>query len=209
MIYTDRFTEALTLAHELHREQKRKGTEIPYISHLLTVAGIAIEHGADEDEAIAALLHDSLEDTEITVEDLAARFGERVAHTVAGCTDDLPGIDRSTVEGWQARKEAYLAHLTPEHITSSILLVSCADKLANARSISKDVHTTGDSVFTRFKAGKTGTLWYYRALTDRFLALQDSPLTEGRPGLVALILAYARAVEELEAISSGAVGPRE
>ncbi|MGC4043343.1 MAG: HD domain-containing protein [Armatimonas sp.] len=200
-MYTDRFTGALALAHELHREQKRKGTDIPYISHLLTVAGIAIEHGAEEDEAIAALLHDSLEDTPITIEDLTRRFGERVAHTVAGCTDDLPGIDRSSIAGWQARKEAYLAHLTPEHITSSILLVSCADKLANARSIIADVHAIGDAVFTRFKAGKTSTLWYYRALADRFLMLRESALTENRPGLAVLIAIYIHTIEELERIS--------
>jgi (p)ppGpp synthase/HD superfamily hydrolase len=198
MIYTTRFSDALVLAHELHRLQKRKGTDIPYVSHLLLVTGIAIEHGANEDEAIAALLHDALEDSDATVESLTAQFGATVAQTVAGCTDDMPGVDRSSVAGWQQRKEAYLAHLTEEYLTASILLVSCADKLANARSILADIHQSGDAVFSRFKAGKPGTLWYYRALSNCFITLSASSLTMGRPGLVSLIAEYERAVTELE-----------
>lgn len=199
-MYTDRFTRALALAHQWHQSQYRKGADppIPYISHLLTVAGIVIEHGGTEDEAIAALLHDSIEDAGQTVESLTAEFSATVAAIVAACTDDVPGIDRGSVGGWRIRKEGYIAHLTENHLTSAALLVSCADKLANARSILADLEAIGPAVFERFKGGADGTLWYYRALADRFNTLSGGALGVGRPRLVALTRQYERVVTEME-----------
>jgi (p)ppGpp synthase/HD superfamily hydrolase len=127
-MYTQRFSEALVFAHEAHQNQIRKGSQppIPYVAHVLTVAGIVIEHGGDEDDAIAALLHDTMEDAGQTHDSLAARFGDAVAGIVKDCTDDVPGVDRNNSAGWRVRKEAYIAHLTEENLTPSVLLISCA-----------------------------------------------------------------------------------
>ena len=142
----------------------RKQTEIPYLSHLLTVTAIALEHGADEDEAIAALLHDAVEDAggESRRQDIALRFGERVAAIVAGCSD----TDVTPKPPWQERKEAYIAHLAAAD--RSTLLVSCSDKLHNARSIVADLRQQGNSLWQRFNGGRDGTLWYYRSLVTAF-----------------------------------------
>jgi (p)ppGpp synthase/HD superfamily hydrolase len=158
------FREALVFAAELHTAQVRKGTTIPYVAHLLGVAGIVLEHGADEDEAIAALLHDAVEDQggPPTREAIRQRFGERVAAIVDGCTD----ADTVPKPPWRARKEAYVAHV--RHASPSVLLVSAADKLHNARAILADYRLEGDAVWARFKGGREGTLWYYRALVRAF-----------------------------------------
>jgi (p)ppGpp synthase/HD superfamily hydrolase len=161
---TERYADALQLAWRLHDGQLRKGTSIPYISHLLGVSSLALEHGATEDEAIAALLHDAVEDAggKPTLDMIRARFGEAVADIVDGCTD-------SYVEPkppWRARKEDYIAHLAAA--SRSVRLVSNSDKLHNARSILSDLRVLGPSVWTRFTAPKEGTLWYYRALVAAF-----------------------------------------
>ncbi|MCX7168598.1 MAG: HD domain-containing protein [Rhodocyclales bacterium] len=134
MTLTARFSEALTLAHHLHGGQVRKGTAVPYVAHVLAVAGIALEHGADEDEAIAALLHDAVEDCggAPVLADIRHRFGDRVADIVSACSD----TDVTPKPPWQARKEAYLAHL--KDAPASVRLVSAADKLHNARTILAD-----------------------------------------------------------------------
>ncbi len=128
---TGRFDDAFHYAHRLHRSQMRKGTPIPYISHLMTVAALVIEHGGNEDQAIAALLHDAAEDQggAETLDDIRKRFGDAVAEIVADCTDAWtdPKPD------WRPRKEAYLAKL-PAKPTPS-LLVSLADKTHNAEAI--------------------------------------------------------------------------
>jgi GTP pyrophosphokinase len=158
-----RLAEAITYALNIHAAQMRKGAQTPYIGHLLGVASLVIEHGGDEDQAIAAVLHDAIEDCGAAQEAvIAARFGARAAAIVRGCTDadTLPKPD------WQLRKDRYIAHL--EHADADILLVSCADKLHNARAILTDLQTHGAEVFTRFSAGQAKTIWYYRALADVF-----------------------------------------
>jgi len=166
---TTRFEQALQYAIIVHTGQVRKGTQIPYISHLLAVTSIVLEHGATEDEAIGALLHDAGEDAggEARIADIAARFGDAVAAIVRGCSDTTTASPKPP---WRQRKEAYIAHL--HEATAAIILVSAADKLHNARAILHDYHTIGDAVWQRFNAGKAGTLWYYRAVTD---ALRVAP----------------------------------
>lgn len=171
MELSTRFEEALTFASHLHRQQVRKGSGIPYVSHLLAVAAIVLEYGGDEDEAIAALLHDAIEDQggEATRQEIRRLFGEVVVEIVNGCTD----ADTVPKPPWQARKEAYLAHL--RSADSSVLLVSAADKLHNMRSILGDYRVVGDAVWQRFKTGKEGTLWYYRSLLEIYQAHYDHP----------------------------------
>ncbi len=158
-----RFEQAAVYTAKLHANQVRKGTFIPYVSHLLAVTAIALEHGANEDEAIGALLHDAVEDAggRPRLDDIRARFGEAVAEIVAGCTD----ADTIPKPAWRERKERYIAHL--EAATKSTLLVSCSDKLHNVRSIVADLRA-GIDVWSRFTGGKSGTLWYYRALVEAF-----------------------------------------
>src|SRR3990172_752325 len=181
---TDRLSEALVFAAHLHARQTRKGTHIPYIAHLMAVAGLVLENGGDEDEAIAALLHDAVEDQggAATRENIRRRFGDRVVEIVDGCTDS----DEVPKPPWRVRKEAFLARLP--QASSSVRLVSAADKLHNARTILADYRSMGDSVWERFTGGKSRTLWYYRALVDAFRAAGASPLVQD----------LARVVAELE-----------
>jgi GTP pyrophosphokinase len=181
-----RFDRALTWAAQMHVAQVRKGTAIPYISHLLAVCSIVLEYGGDEDEAIAGLLHDVVEDQGgvIARERLRILFGERVVGIVDGCTD----TDQQPKPPWRARKDAYIAHLAAA--SPSVLLVALADKLHNARSILRDYRQHGATVWTRFSADRDDQLWYYRALVTAFQA----------PGIhPALVGELASAVAELEA----------
>lgn len=161
---TERFDEAFHYAHQLHRTQTRKGTPIPYISHLMTVAALVVEHGGNEDQAIGALLHDAAEDQGgvKTLEDIRRRFGDTVAEIVSDCTDAWtePKPD------WRARKEAYLANLSAKPKQS--LLVSLADKTHNAEAILFDYRVLGDPLWQRFNGGAEGTRWYYSALARVF-----------------------------------------
>jgi (p)ppGpp synthase/HD superfamily hydrolase len=147
---SDRFTQALILATELHATQVRKGTTIPYISHLMGVSSLVLEHGGDEDEAISALLHDAVEDRggAATLERIRGQFGDRVAAIVEGCTD----TQQTPKPPWKERKEAYLKHL--HHASTSVCLVSAADKLHNARAILTDLHTYGNALWARFSGGE-------------------------------------------------------
>lgn len=174
MLLSTRFEEALIFATRLHREQMRKGTTIPYIAHLLGVTSIVLEHGGDEDEAIAALLHDAIEDQggASTREEIRRRFGETVVAIVDGCTD----AEVIPKPPWRARKEAYIAHIA--HAAPSVRLVSVADKLHNARAILADYRELGNDLWKRFNGGKEGTLWYYRALVNAFRATGITPLIE-------------------------------
>jgi (p)ppGpp synthase/HD superfamily hydrolase len=172
MAYSSRFETALSFAARLHADQVRKVSNVPYIGHLLGVASIAIDHGASEDEAIAALLHDAIEDQggKTTEEVICRMFGAAVATIVRGCTD----ADVIPKPPWRERKEAYIAHLG--HASSSIRLVSAADKLHNARTILRDYRQLGEDVWQRFKGGRDGTLWYYRSLANIFNELGPAGL---------------------------------
>jgi (p)ppGpp synthase/HD superfamily hydrolase len=169
---SDRFTQALILAAELHATQVRKGTSTPYISHLMGVASLVLEHGGDEDEAISALLHDAVEDQggATTLEQIRGQFGDRVASIVAGCTD----TQQTPKPPWKVRKEAYLKHL--HHASASVRLVSAADKLHNARAILTDLHTHENDLWSRFSGGRDGVLWYYRNLADILQRQSSNPL---------------------------------
>ncbi|MHB8451143.1 MAG: HD domain-containing protein [Mycobacteriales bacterium] len=156
---THRYTEALAYAAELHRDQVRKGGTVPYLTHLMSVSALVLEAGGDEDQAVAALLHDALEDQgdKTSYAMIGSLFGERVARTVRACSDteELPKPP------WRARKEAYLRHL--EIATVDTLLVSAADKLHNARSVLADFRSEGDQVWARFHPD-ADALWYYAAV---------------------------------------------
>lgn len=181
-----RLQTALAYAAGLHAGQTRKGgEEIPYIGHLLGVCSLTVEAGGDEDQAIAALLHDAAEDQggHETLEEIRSRFGERVARIVEACTDAF----EDPKPAWPQRKERYLEHLGS--VPPEALLVVCADKLYNARAILQDHHRFGDEVFDRFTADKEATLWYYRSLTD---ALARSNLESW------LVEELGRTVAELE-----------
>lgn len=186
MAYGERFEEALVHAAGLHRDQTRKGTDIPYVTHLLAVAAIVGENGGTEDEVIASLLHDALEDTPETKGTLAARYGPAVAEIVADCSD----TDVTPKPPWKARKEAYVARAAG--LSNSARLVSSADKLHNARSILADLRTEGEALWDRFTGGKEGTLWYYRALVEAYGSSGASPILEELDRVVREIESLAR-----------------
>ena len=186
-----KFDEALLFASNLHRDQIRKGSGVPYVAHLLSVAGIALEYGADEEEAIAALLHDTIEDqANGDAEGLKRRiretFSPKVLAIVEACTD----AEVIPKPPWKQRKEQYIAHLA--EASPSVLLVSAADKLHNARAILSDLRTVGAEVWSRFNGGRHGTLWYYRALVTAFESRGCSALTDE----------LNRAVSEIESLAS-------
>jgi GTP pyrophosphokinase len=171
-VLSSRFEGALILATRLHTNQVRKGARIPYVAHLLAVTALVLEDGGDEDQAIAALLHDAVEDQggiEI-LDEIRRRFGERVAHIVEGCSDSF----ESPKPPWRERKVDYLRHLDEADI--DILRVSLADKLHNACSILRGLQQHGDVIWERFKGGKEGTLWYYRSLVAIFHENDFSPM---------------------------------
>ncbi len=195
MPYGERFEEALLYATRLHRDQTRKGTEIPYVTHLLAVAAIVGENGGTEDEVVAALLHDAPEDQggKERLEEIRARFGDEMAEIVDGCTDTY----EDPKPEWRPRKEAYIAHVA--EASPSVRLVSAADKLHNARSILADLRAVGDELWDRFTGGKEGTLWYYRALVDAYAGAGSNPVVEE----------LDRVVREIEALAGrdGAAKP--
>ena len=174
MLMTDRFAKAMTFAAELHRSQVRKGSGVPYIAHLMSVAALALEHSASEDESIAALLHDAIEDQggDVTRQEIRSRFGNTVTEIVNGLTDS----DVQPKPPWRERKEAYIAHLGSA--SPSVLLISVCDKLHNATSILRDYRRIGEDLWSRFRGGKEGTLWYYRALVTTYQRCYPSPLVE-------------------------------
>jgi (p)ppGpp synthase/HD superfamily hydrolase len=171
-VLTDRFDRALRYATHVHGGQIRKGTSTPYVAHLLAVAATVLEYGGDEDLAIAALLHDSVEDQggKARLDDIRNRFGEGVARIVKACSDSLADTGKGERKAhWQERKEAYLAHLRTE-ADEDILWVSLADKVHNARAILRDLRKPdiGEQVWARFSVSTKQTLWYYRSLADMF-----------------------------------------
>lgn len=171
---SDRFTSALVYATGLHASQVRKGSNVPYISHLMSVAALVLEDGGDEDEAIAALLHDAVEDQggAKTLAAIRATFGDKVATIVDGCSD----TDVIPKPPWRDRKLHYLERM--RYASTSVQRVSMADKVHNARSILADWHREKDAIWSKFKGGKEGTLWYYQAFlqlhqgNDSYLATE-------------------------------------
>lgn len=164
---TSRFDQAAQFAIDLHRAQTRKGTAIPYVTHLFAVCSLVLEDGGSEDEAIAALLHDGPEDQGgvAILDQIRARFGDEVATMVAGLSDAMPAAGEEKAP-WRERKEAYLWHLS--EAPASVLKVSLADKLHNARSILVDLGADGEAVWDRFHAGRADQAWYYGALLRVF-----------------------------------------
>jgi len=174
---TLRFYRAVAFAGELHVAQVRKGTAIPYIAHLMAVAALVLEHGGTEDQAIAGLLHDAIEDqgqgfaggVDGLRQEIEREFGTAVLNIVEACTD----ADTIPKPPWRKRKEAYIAHIRTA--PADVLIVSCADKLHNARAILSDYRAIGEDLWPRFTAGKDGTLWYYQALVDAFQSNLATP----------------------------------
>jgi (p)ppGpp synthase/HD superfamily hydrolase len=175
-LFSHRLTEAFREAALLHANQYRKGTEIPYLSHLLGTCAIALDYGATEAEAIAALLHDAIEDCSSAehARAVVGQFGQEILRIVEACTD----ADTHPKPPFQERKERYIAHLA--NVDHAVLLISASDKLHNARAIITDFRSVGASVWARFSAPREKELWYYRALVTAF---RENPAHE--PALVA------------------------
>jgi len=186
MTLGSRFQEALVYAAHLHADQARKGTGTPYISHLLSVAALVLEDGGSEDEAIAALLHDAIEDQggDAARREIRDRFGSRIVQIVDGCTD----AETLPKPPWRERKERFLVSL--RDASPEVLRVVAADKLHNARSLARDYRQQGETLWSRFRGGKEGTLWYHRTAAEI--------LVERGVGWLAEEL--LRVVEELEAL---------
>jgi (p)ppGpp synthase/HD superfamily hydrolase len=185
-VVSERFEKALDWAVDLHRDQGRKGSRTPYVGHLLGVAGYVFEDGGSEDEAIAALLHDAIEDRDRSglTQELIAAFGKHVVAIVQGCSREGGDAD------WRTRKQRYIDHLADSETQPEILRVSLADKLHNVRSILRDHREHSHRVWKRFNADPAETLWYYRSLRDIYL--------DRFPG--AMAEEFAAEVERLESI---------
>jgi hypothetical protein len=183
----ERFRDALQLAAVLHGDDCRKGTSIPYVSHLLAVASLVIENGGSEDLAIAALLHDALEDhpEQITVDDLRARFGSIVTDIVVACSDVVERSADGAKPPWRVRKERYIEHL--RHAPPNVLLVALADKVHNARSMVRDLRAADDprAFWRRFNSTKREQFWYYGSLAKVFTKRLPGPLADELVSLVA------------------------
>lgn len=190
---SDRLDDAFALARRLHAGDVRKGTHVPYLAHLLGACALVLADGGDEDEAIAALLHDALEDhpEAISRADIGARFGARVRAIVEHCTDVPPGWTGGPKPPWRQRKEAFLARVRAAPADG--LRVSLADKLDNARAVLADYRRLGAAVWARFNAGGDDQRWYYRSLVDAYrTAGVASPMLDE----------LARIVDELDRLVS-------
>lgn len=178
-----RFASALEWTVELHGGQTRKGTEVPYVAHLIEVAALVLHDGGTESEAIAGLLHDAIEDAGVKPKQIRKRYGRKVSRIVKACTEtldgELPGRshqrDAST---WRARKQEAIDHLADPDLPTPVLRVKCADALANARSIVADLRRTGPEVWQKFHAGAIDQLWYYRSLTVILVARHPGALSD-------------------------------
>ncbi len=187
-MFSLRFDEALAFAHHLHRTQTRKTSGVPYISHPLSVAALVIDYGGTEEEAIAALLHDSLEDQshdypggrDQLAADIAGRFGEEVLRIVEGCTErsnpEEAGI-KDKRERWRVHRIGYLRQVLAAG--PSACLVSCADSLHNVRSLIKDFRQTGPSIWARFLTRSAeDQIWVYATSADTYRACQTGAIAE-------------------------------
>jgi (p)ppGpp synthase/HD superfamily hydrolase len=172
-----KFEEAFQLAFELHQtrgKQGRKGKDTPYVSHLMAVAALVLEFGGSEEEAIAALLHDAVEDQggRETLKLIERRFGPKVANIVLDCSD----CEGDPKPAWRERKKRYLEHLP--HVSQSSRIVSLADKIHNAGTILRDLRHYGLKTFDRFSGKRSGTLWYYDALARTFLGQRSDEMAK-------------------------------
>lgn len=173
-VATPRFLDALSYAVELHGADVRKGTTIPYVAHLLSVCSLVLVDGGSEDEAVAALLHDALEDhPEVASREvLSRRFGRDVLAIVEACTDTPVDYEGGPKPPWRERKTAYLEHIRVA--SPSAKRVSLADKLDNARSMLADYRQIGDELWSRFNAGREDQLWFFRSLVAALRAAGEA-----------------------------------
>lgn len=185
---TEKFEDALIFAARLHAEQKRKRSCVPYFAHLLGVTSLVLEDGGGEDEAIAALLHDAVEDQGglDTLAEIERRYGPEVAEIVDGLTDAYT----YPKPPWKERKKAYIASI--RKASPAVIRVSLADKVYNARSTLRDIRNEGEAGWEKFNGGKNGTLWYYRQLINEFRY----------HGSRSLLSELVRIVDELERLSA-------
>ncbi len=199
MTFSQRFEDALAFAHRLHRKQKRKTSGVPYVAHLLGVCALVIEDGGSEDDAIAALLHDSLEDQSYDypggraalAAEIQARFGPEVLRLVEACTERGTPEERrirDRAERWRAHKQSYMEQIVTED--ASVRRISCADSIYNVRSMTRDFQRMGDRLWSRFLTkSASDQLWAYDALARALL--------ERAPSSV-LAAELRRAVDELD-----------
>ena len=192
---TERFHEALGYASRLHARQLRKSSGVPYVAHLLGTAALVLDYGGDEDEAIAALLHDAVEDQggAPTLAEIRRRYGDRVASIVEACSD----TDQIPKPPWRERKEHHLAALGKA--PPSVLLVTAADKLHNARTVVEALRVQGESVWDRFRGGRDGSLWYYRAASRLLNEALPGPISAELERTVELLESMARALPSASA----------
>ena len=186
-LLTDRFGRAFALASQFHATQPRKGTPVPYLAHLMSVAALVLEHGGSEDAAIAALLHDAVDDAAdgaAAERSIRAEFGDHVADVVLGCSDAI-GVAGQRKPPWRERKAAYVERLATER-DPDVLLVSACDKLHNARSIVTDLRATGPAFWDRFsQKDPAAHLWYYETLAASFPGRVPAPLADELDRIVA------------------------
>jgi (p)ppGpp synthase/HD superfamily hydrolase len=187
-LLSEKFMEAMVFANQVHGNQTRKNSEIPYISHVLAVTALVLQDGGSETEAISALLHDTVEDGdgEQTLVEIEERFGPQVAKIVLSLSDTI----ETPKPPWRPRKEAYLEHLRTA--PPEVLRVSLADKLHNARTIFEDLKINGKKTWKKFNGGKSGTLWYYRSLYKIFSLHLPGHMTDELGRVLALIEELAR-----------------
>jgi (p)ppGpp synthase/HD superfamily hydrolase len=196
-VLSSRFDSATEYALVLHREQRRKGSNVPYAAHLLAVCSIVLDHGGDEDEAIAALLHDAAEDQGgwETLKAIEFRYGARVAAIVNGCTDSYG----EPKPAWRPRKEAFVARLAAS--SRSVKLVAASDKLHNLRTTVADLRRAGSETLVKFNASPRDQLWYYGACIDA--------LGQGIPPELRATLAWTRAEFEMLLVLPPGAAPHQ
>jgi len=188
---SDRLSEAFCYAARLHRFQTRKGNDIPYVAHLMAVCATVLEWGGDEDVAIAALLHDAVEDQGglETLNEIRSRFGDRVADIVAACSDSVT-TDKATKAPWQERKEATVKKLRTAN--RDVALVTAADKLHNLSALVRDVRRGGIATMSRFNASPERVIWYHTAVGEALRSHRDNApideMDEATAELAALVL---------------------
>lgn len=201
MILSPAFGAALSWAAALHAEQRRKASGTPYVGHLLAVAAIVLQYGGDEQQAIAAVLHDAVEDQggTATLAEIERRFGARVAQLVLACSDATV----APKPPWRQRKEAHVAHIRAAD--DAVRLIVAADKLDNARSLLDEYRRLGEDLWRHFRGGRAGTLWYYRAMLEALSApatTASSDASAARAALLRLVAEAERVVGELERLAS-------